>query len=159
MYAYGRHGNDYGWYVASKYDLKIRYEQSYKKYYPVQVKAGVQTLDIENNSTYNAGSYAYNYLQEITTISAGSKHAAVITKNGDLYTWGDGENGQLGNGANDDSNLPVKAFENAVQVASGSNQSIAIQKDSAVWAWGDKTPPPYLTFYETIWTDKDRLTL
>lgn len=39
------------------------------------------------------------------------------------------ENGQLGNGANDDSNLPVKAFENAVQVASGSNQSIAIQKD------------------------------
>lgn len=158
MYAYGSHGNDYGWYVASKYDLKIRYEQSYKKYYPVQVKAGVQTLDIENNSTYNAGSYAYNYLQEITTISAGSKHAAVITKNGDLYTWGDGENGQLGNGANDDSNLPVKAFENAVQVASGSNQSIAIQKDSAVWAWGDKTPPPYLTFYETIWTDKDRLT-
>lgn len=97
-------------------NLKIRYEQSYKKYYPVQVKAGVQTLDIENNSTYNAGSYAYNYLQEITTISAGSKHAAVITKNGDLYTWGDGENGQLGNGANDDSNLPVKAFENAVQV-------------------------------------------
>ena len=57
MYAYGSHGNDYGWYVASKYDLKIRYEQSYKKYYPVQVKAGVQTLDIENNSTYNAGSY------------------------------------------------------------------------------------------------------
>ena len=158
MYAYGSHGNDYGWYVASTYDLKIRYEQSYKKYYPVQVKAGVQTLDIENNSTYNAGSYAYNYLQEITTISAGSKHAAVITKNGDLFTWGNGENGQLGNGANDDSNLPVKAFENAVQVASGSNQSIAIQKDSAVWAWGDKTPPPYLTFYETIWTDKDRLT-
>ena len=96
-----------------------------------------------------------NLMQEITTISAGSKHAAVITKNGDLYTWGDGENGQLGNGANDDSNLPVKAFENAVQVASGSNQSIAIQKDSAVWAWGDNTPPPYLTFSETIWTDTD----
>lgn len=142
-----------GWYDG--YDLKIKYEQSYKKYYPVQVKAGVQTLDVENNSTYNAGTYAYNYLQEITTISAGSKHAAVITKNGDLFTWGNGANGQLGNGANDSSNLPVKVLENAVQVASGSNQSIAIQKDSAVWAWGDKTPPPYLTFSETIWTDTD----
>ncbi len=119
-----------------------------------------QTLDIENNSTYNAGSYAYNYFaRNYNNFSRQQKkHAAVITKNGDLFTWGNGENGQLGNGANDDSNLPVKAFENAVQVASGSNQSIAIQEDSAVWAWGDKTPPPYLTFYETIWTDKDRLT-
>ena len=136
MYAYGSHGNDYGWYVASTYDLKIRYEQSYKKYYPVQVKAGVQTLDIENNSTYNAGSYAYNYLQEITTISAGSKHAAVITKNGDLFTWGNGENGQLGNGANDDSCCYSVAF---IRINCVCTVSFCSKCTSAIFCYSNST--------------------
>ncbi|MCI5604818.1 MAG: hypothetical protein MR413_04125, partial [Clostridia bacterium] len=157
-YAYGYYNNNqsHGWHVTSTFELKKKYNRSYNKYYPVQVKAGEQILDYEHNSV-NAASVSYNYLQEITTISAGSKHAAVITRNQDVYTWGKNDHGQLGNGTTNNSLVPTHAteLEGAVQIASGSNQAFMIRNDGKVLGWGDNTPPPYKTFSETLWTCSD----
>ncbi|NXH97399.1 RCCD1 protein, partial [Pachycephala philippinensis] len=37
---------------------------------------------------------------EVSTVSCGSRHTAVITRGGELYTWGWGKYGQLGHGNN-----------------------------------------------------------
>jgi hypothetical protein len=44
----------------------------------------------------------------IKKISCGYVHTAILTHFGDIYTFGKNKYGQLGNGTNDDSNLPIK---------------------------------------------------
>ena len=36
------------------------------------------------------------YLQKIKCISAGYRHSAAVTEEGELYTWGEGDYGRLG---------------------------------------------------------------
>ncbi|MET9020692.1 Ig-like domain repeat protein, partial [Actinopolymorpha sp. NPDC004070] len=44
----------------------------------------------------------------ITDIAAGGNHSLALTTNGDVLAWGDNADGQLGNGSNEDSNVPVE---------------------------------------------------
>ncbi|NXL79048.1 RCCD1 protein, partial [Leptocoma aspasia] len=37
---------------------------------------------------------------EVSAVSCGSRHTAVVTRGGELYTWGWGKYGQLGHGNN-----------------------------------------------------------
>ncbi|NXV17216.1 RCCD1 protein, partial [Cepphus grylle] len=43
---------------------------------------------------------------EVTEVSCGSRHTAVVTRGGELYTWGWGKYGQLGHGDNSSSDRP-----------------------------------------------------
>ncbi|NXN61727.1 RCCD1 protein, partial [Rynchops niger] len=43
---------------------------------------------------------------EVTEVSCGSRHTAVVTRGGELYTWGWGKYGQLGHGDNSSSDQP-----------------------------------------------------
>ena len=161
-----RHGN-------ATVGIKFSYDESYKYYYPTQVFAGAQSLTARSTNTINASSTAYNYLQEITTISAGANHAAVITKNYDIYSWGDNEHYQLSDKTNEDRHLPVLAVKTisgtdeavkAVQISSGANRTFIIAteafatkngyKDDRVLVWGDNTEAEYYTFSETVTTDQ-----
>ncbi|KAI1904113.1 hypothetical protein AGOR_G00002350 [Albula goreensis] len=45
---------------------------------------------------------------EVTSISCGSRHTAALTCTGDLYTWGWGEYGQLGQGTTHSSDSPTR---------------------------------------------------
>ena len=44
---------------------------------------------------------------KVIYISAGSYHSIAVNSNGDLYSWGWNGQGQLGNGTNTDSNVPL----------------------------------------------------
>ncbi len=75
----------------------------------------------------------------ISTISVGDAHGCALVQGGDVWCSGRGNQGQLGNGAMDTSDLPVRAQlpRPAVVIEAGGNSSCAITDDGAAWCWGD----------------------
>ncbi|CAH1796720.1 unnamed protein product [Owenia fusiformis] len=75
----------------------------------------------------------------VKTMSAGYRHSAAVTVDGELYTWGEGDYGRLGHGDSNSKNLPcmLKDMTNVGQVACGSAHTLAVCKDSrTVWSFG-----------------------
>ena len=82
---------------------------------------------------------------KFTQISAGDKHSLALGSDGNLYSWGDNTNGQLGrstsgadNGTPSKVNLPagVRRF---TQVIAGGKHSLALGSDGNLYSWGDNT--------------------
>jgi alpha-tubulin suppressor-like RCC1 family protein len=73
-------------------------------------------------------------------IAAGGNHSLAMTDEGHLYTWGNNENGQLGNGKLGRSRMelfPVFIGDDTfVSVATGYAHSFAIKADGSLWGWG-----------------------
>jgi alpha-tubulin suppressor-like RCC1 family protein len=63
--------------------------------------------------------------------------------NGDVWSWGSESSGELGNGSfntqNVDPPVKVSGISNIIQVATGGNNSMALDKDGFVWAWGENS--------------------
>jgi len=97
----------------------------------------------------------YNGVEEITqrdgspwvAISAGHSTSFAINEKGDLYGWGIGAGGRLGNGSSDVAvREPVKIEHSKndeyyktiawVKVAAGHNTAYGIKKDGTLWGWG-----------------------
>ncbi|MCI9005829.1 MAG: leucine-rich repeat protein [Lachnospiraceae bacterium] len=65
-------------------------------------------------------------------------NGAAITKDGDLYIWGDNRYGQLGNGTTGDKVLtPQKVMEHVVQVRIYRGSIAAVTVSGDLYAWGD----------------------
>ena len=82
-------------------------------------------------------------LDNIVQVSVGSEHTCALTKTSHVKCWGSGEDGQLGNGANEASKFPVdvitadsKPLANVVQISAGSHHTCALTKTSHVKCWG-----------------------
>jgi|GEM_PF-7009871 len=58
-----------------------------------------------------------------------------------VYTWGGNFNGQLGDGTNNNSNIPIKIGTKYdwIQVSSGIEHCVAIDKNTELWVWGRNT--------------------
>ncbi|XP_032830981.2 putative E3 ubiquitin-protein ligase HERC1 isoform X4 [Petromyzon marinus] len=75
----------------------------------------------------------------VVCVSAGYRHSASVTEDGELYTWGEGDFGRLGHGDSNSRNIPtlVKDISNVGQVACGSSHTIAVSQDGRiVWSFG-----------------------
>ena len=76
-------------------------------------------------------------------IAAGAYHALVSTSTGAVYAWGANGFGQLGNGNETQSTVPVLAnLPSGVTVSAvgaGASHSVAIGSDDSVYTWGDNT--------------------
>ncbi len=77
----------------------------------------------------------------VTAVAAGNDHNLAVA-NGQAYAWGSNSNGQLGNGSNTSSNVPVAVSTAGVlsgktvtAVAAGEFQSLAVA-NGQVFAWG-----------------------
>ncbi|XP_025019967.1 probable E3 ubiquitin-protein ligase HERC1 isoform X1 [Python bivittatus] len=75
----------------------------------------------------------------VICVSAGYRHSAAVTEDGELYTWGEGDFGRLGHGDSNSRNIPtlVKDISNVGEVSCGSSHTIALSKDGrTVWSFG-----------------------
>lgn len=74
-------------------------------------------------------------------ISSGVSHTCVILDNGDVACWGSGSNGQLGNGASSNANIPTLTSSfgtnrTAVAISAGASHTCAVLDDGSVSCWG-----------------------
>ncbi|XP_010783540.1 probable E3 ubiquitin-protein ligase HERC3, partial [Notothenia coriiceps] len=77
----------------------------------------------------------------VSQVACGSHHSVALTKDGQVYTWGQGSRGQLGLGERDPStkypqHLNSLSAVPLVQVAAGGGQSFALSVSGAVFSWG-----------------------
>jgi hypothetical protein len=75
-----------------------------------------------------------------TSVVAGDEHACALTSTNRLRCWGNGTDGQLGNGERTIVPIPTNVGANAwLDVALGRGFSCAVRSDRTLWCWGINT--------------------
>ena len=76
----------------------------------------------------------------VTQVAAGYMHSAVLTREGSVFTWGDGYKGQLGHGKEDDQLVPKRLEEltDVTYITVGAHHNLAVSGE-AVHVWGCNT--------------------
>ena len=69
-------------------------------------------------------------------IAGGGVHSLALCNDSTVGVWGRNNYGQLGNGNNTDSNVPVQVsnLTGIVTIAAGGGHSLALKSDGTVWA-------------------------
>ena len=73
------------------------------------------------------------------TVSAGTIHSLAIKTNGTLWSWGNGQYGQLGNGVFNSATPNVTQVGTAndwLKISAGNRFSLAIKNTGTLWSWG-----------------------
>ena len=73
------------------------------------------------------------------TVSAGNVHSLAVKTNGTLWSWGNGQFGQLGNGLFSSATPNVTQIGTATDwqtVSAGNRFSLAIKTTGTLWSWG-----------------------
>ncbi len=78
-------------------------------------------------------------LMDVTSVAAGSSFAIALLSNGTVVAWGNGNEGQLGDGSEKSSNVPVtvSGLTNVKAIAAGGATALALLKNHTVMSWGD----------------------
>lgn len=88
-------------------------------------------------------------LTDVTSIAAGGNHSLALLSTGQVLSWGENWDGQLGDGTSTGRNKPVpvcavgatncaaQPLTDVVAIAAGDNHSLAVLANGRVVAWGD----------------------
>jgi alpha-tubulin suppressor-like RCC1 family protein len=126
------------------------------------------------NVTADQESPVQEYTGAMDWVSVSSKNRTncALKSDGTIYCWGDGDDGELGNGSTTGSAIAIQettAATNWSQVSSGSNFSCAVKTDDTLWCWGydgdgrlgegpgtaDQTSPAQESTLATDWAQVD----
>ncbi|KAL5229142.1 hypothetical protein ABZP36_017407 [Zizania latifolia] len=84
-----------------------------------------------------------NLVLDAYHVDCGVKHSALVTKNGEVFTWGEESGGRLGHGSREDSIHPrlveLLAVCNVDIVACGEFHTCAVTAAGELYTWGDGT--------------------
>jgi len=82
----------------------------------------------------------------INHVAAGHNHAIAINTSGEVFTWGNNSQGQLGNGSVISTSAGtgfnpslVQGLPHMTSAAAGGTHSVAIAQNGSLWAWGGNT--------------------
>jgi len=78
--------------------------------------------------------------QRVVAISAGDYHSLALTMDGAIWSWGEGRDGALGHGNEQNQQLPKKvealSGRRVIAVSAGGGCSFALTTGGVVWSWG-----------------------
>ncbi|NDI35183.1 S-layer homology domain-containing protein [Chengkuizengella sediminis] len=78
--------------------------------------------------------------ETMNQVSAGANYTSALTSDGTLYTWGENNFSQLGDGKTDQSTLPQAVSDpggkTVEQVSAGGFHTVVIASDGMVYSWG-----------------------
>jgi alpha-tubulin suppressor-like RCC1 family protein len=79
---------------------------------------------------------------QVASITAGKDHSVIMKNDNSVWAWGVNQFGQLGNGTLINMNVPSQinwlgVDKLAITIASGGSNSLLVNKDGSVWAWGN----------------------
>ncbi len=108
-------------------------------------------VDIKTNLTLKARSWESGVPSDVTSatyrvtgmVAAGSQHALLVRSSGEVWSWGLGSMGRLGNGGTTNQHNPVRVaknagnFDNAIFAAAGYQHSLLVDEEGFVWAFGN----------------------
>jgi alpha-tubulin suppressor-like RCC1 family protein len=86
-----------------------------------------------------AAGAVFTEVADAVSVAAGSEHSCLLTSSGAVKCWGRNQFGQLGNGTNASSRIPVQVAgltSGVKKIALGSSHSCAITANSTVQCWG-----------------------
>jgi alpha-tubulin suppressor-like RCC1 family protein len=74
----------------------------------------------------------------VKQVAAGWGHSMLLTRDGDVFTWGWGYCGQLGHGNTDRQLVPkrVEGLTKVTDIAAGGCHSLAVGEEGVVYTWG-----------------------
>ena len=83
----------------------------------------------------------------LVSIAAGNMHTCALDTAGEAYCWGYGDNGQLGDGLNTGSNIPVKVVNNTgelagktlVSISTGYQHACVLDTAGEAYCWGENS--------------------
>lgn len=75
---------------------------------------------------------------KVSALAAGRSHSLALMVDGSVFTWGENEQGQLGDGSYTTRSTPARiaATQTGIAIAAGKAHSLVLQKDGSVLAWG-----------------------
>ena len=73
----------------------------------------------------------------VVSVKAGAYHVLALTRDGRLYGFGRGRDGQLGTGATTNGGGYVATLTDVVSYGAGIWHSVAVKADGSAWAWGN----------------------
>ncbi|USK85686.1 hypothetical protein [Peribacillus asahii] len=82
-------------------------------------------------------------LSKVTVIAGGRYHTLAVKSDGTIWTWGNNERNQIGDGKTGSSLMKnvlvpyqVKSLTKVKSVSGGTYYSLAVKSDGTVWSWG-----------------------
>lgn len=75
------------------------------------------------------------------SFSGGLYHSLSICSDNTVMAWGKNSDGQLGDGTNTDSNIPVQVADltGVIRISAGNYHSVALKGDGSVWCFGNNS--------------------
>ncbi len=72
----------------------------------------------------------------VKSVVCGSRHTLALLNDGTLWSWGQNNYGQLGNGSNEKSYQPAKVMDNVDKIAVDGDSCFAINNQAQLFSWG-----------------------
>lgn len=125
----------------SSSDEKVATVDEIGKVTPVALGTALITAVTEDGG-YSASTvvtvWDHDISYKATSVAVGSNFTYAINEDGTLWSWGNNENGALGNGTNTNYSVPiqVKNLTDVKKVSAGNNHAAALKSDGTLWTWG-----------------------